>query len=81
LTGKNELTIEKLDNALPESCRIVKKAEAYFNTLPESIPEYSHFFPANWLFQNQDILVDDDDAVEQSLSNYEKLFQKLNEFI
>lgn len=52
LKGGQELDPAKLLAADPNTERQVKKAEAYFNVLPEPTPLYSHFTPASWLLVN-----------------------------
>jgi hypothetical protein len=56
----------------------VKKAEAYFNVLPEPTPLYSHFTPASWLLMNPGILAGDAEPVLKTLERAEVLFGSLN---
>jgi len=81
LTGKYKLTEDKLENADTKTPRLVKKAEAYFKLLPESIPMLDHYTPSQWLLENPSALDGDDPAVLNTLNRVEKLFEALNELI
>lgn len=56
LKGKQALDEAKLVGADTNTERLVKKAEAYFNVLPDTIPVYNHFHPAAWLLENPELL-------------------------
>jgi energy-coupling factor transporter ATP-binding protein EcfA2 len=58
--------------------RQVKQAEALFNLMDSSIPEFDHFTPASWLLNNQDLLSKDRAAVNESLDRFEQAFKALN---
>ncbi|GAA5007318.1 AAA family ATPase [Pseudoluteimonas lycopersici] len=58
--------------------RQVKQAEALFNLMDSSIPEFDHFTPASWLLNNQDLLSKDTAAVNESLDRFEQAFKALN---
>ena len=83
LEGENLLDEDKLINAKAkdDTTRLVKKAEAYFNLLPDDIPVFSHLRPADWLFKNPDTLLQDDENIKEILDRFEKLFKKLNGFL
>ena len=81
LKGKDTLNKEKLIKAENGTKRLVKKAEAYFKLLPNDIPEFNHFRPADWLIRNTDTLLQDDENVEETLDRFEELFKKLNGFL
>ena len=83
LEGKNLLDESNLINAKAkdDTTRLVKKAEAYFNLLPNDIPEFNHFRPADWLIRNTDTLSQGDENVEKILDRFEKLFTKINGFL
>ncbi|RLA43810.1 MAG: hypothetical protein DRR42_21265 [Gammaproteobacteria bacterium] len=81
LSGGNKLTVAKLDAADEKTPRLVKKAEAYFKLLPESIPMLDHYTPSQWLLQNPKMLDGDDKAVLDTLDRAEKLFEALNKLI
>jgi predicted ATP-dependent endonuclease of OLD family len=78
LGGKSALDEQKLSEADSNTRRLVKKAEAYFRTLPETIPMFDHFTPASWLLSNPAILGTSDDAVLKTLDRAEELFKILN---
>lgn len=81
LTGKNIITHKRLDEALNTTERIVKKAEAAFNLLPDTIPELDHFSPASWLINNPDFLSGDRESLKISLDNFEQVFKTFNALI
>ncbi|QQN73618.1 AAA family ATPase [Croceicoccus sp. YJ47] len=76
LTGDNRLTAETLDVAHPSE-RLVQKAEAYFRTLPDTIPTYDHYSPSEWLLIHPNIL-DESAGCEATLAKAEPLFTRLN---
>ncbi|MCL3882668.1 AAA family ATPase [Marivita sp. GX14005] len=80
LTGEHEITGAKLA-ASEGAPRQVKQAEAYFRILPEDIPEYSHFRPADWLIRNPTILEGDDAAILTTLERAEKVFSVYNRML
>jgi len=76
---KNEaLTEKKLDEADKATTRLVKKAEAYFKLLPESIPMLDHFAPAAWLVRNAALLDATTTDVEETLTRAEAVFKTFN---
>jgi len=81
LKGKYKLTIEKLESADKNTSRLVKKAEAYFKLLPETIPIYNHYTPSLWLMQNPSFFDGDGSDVLSTLSKAEALFEALNKLI
>lgn len=80
LTGKNKLTVEKLNAAAPTP-RLVKKAEAYFNLLPANMPTFSHFTPAAWLVRHGEILDPANTEVTKTLDMAEKVFKVFNDLL
>lgn len=58
--------------------RHVKQAEALFNLMDSTVPEFDHFTPASWLLNNQDLLSEDSAPVGESLDRFEKAFKALN---
>ncbi len=80
LKGENLLTVEKLDAADAGTCRIVKKAEAYFRVLPADIPEFSHYEPAAYLLQHPKMLSGSSKAVKDTLDRFEKVFERVGAF-
>ena len=79
LAGEQLLTVEKLEAADTTTPRLIKKAEAYFRILPDTIPMLDHYTPAAWLFENQGILQNDNVAVGETLARAENLFAAVNE--
>ena len=61
--------------------RQVKKAEAYFNLLPDDIPTFSHFRPADWLIKNSGVLSVDSVDVNETLDRAEKVLAIYNEML
>lgn len=78
LTGEHLLTIEKLMAADEHTSRLVKKAEAYFRLLPESIPVFDHYRPAEWLIEHPDFLDGEGRAQTVTLDRAERLFEAIN---
>jgi hypothetical protein len=58
--------------------RQVKQAEALFNLMDSSTPEFDHFTPASWLLNNHDLLSKDSLPVNESLDRFEQAFKALN---
>ena len=73
----HRITTEKLDQDT-STTRLVKKVEAMFNVMPESIPVFDHFTPAAWLIRNPAILTGESEAIQQALSVAERIFATLN---
>lgn len=78
LPDDKKLTAKSLDDADKNTVRLVKKAEAAFNVLPETFPTFDHFTPAAWLTNNLSTLDGDDKAVKTTLERAEKMFASLN---
>lgn len=78
LKDSYELTAAKLDEADKGTSRLVKKAEAYFKLLPDTIEMMDHFAPAAWLVRNGQILEMDTSDVNETLENAEKTFKIFN---
>lgn len=81
LKGEHALTIKKLEEADPNTERLVKKAEAYFRVLPDSIPMFSHYAPALHLLKNPEILDGDDKKCSTTLERFEAAFDRIAKFI
>jgi hypothetical protein len=60
---------------------LVKKAEAFFRTLPPETPEFDHFTPSAWLFQNLEVLKSEDEAVTKTLDRAETVINALNKLL
>lgn len=78
LKGAYKLDPKKLMDAEPNTVRQVKKAEAYFNVLPESIPLFNHFDPAAWLLSHPTFLSGNSEPVTSTLDRAEVMFKALN---
>ena len=53
-------------------------AEAHFRVLPEEIPQYSHYRPADWLIRNSTVLDGDTTEVTETLEKAEKVIAVYN---
>lgn len=78
LSGKNKLTPKSLEEADASTVRLVKKAEAAFKLLPQTIPMYDHFTPSAWLIRNHSALDGAKKEIESTLGKAETLFKTLN---
>jgi hypothetical protein len=78
LPDANRLTPKILDDADRGTVRLVKKAEAAFNVMPESISTFDHFTPSAYLIRNPAVLDGTNRAIEATLARAEKLFETLN---
>ncbi|MDE8349384.1 MAG: AAA family ATPase [Acidocella sp.] len=81
LKDGHELTVEKLEAADTTTTRIVKKAEAYFKLLPNTIPEYSHYDPSLYLLQHPELLKGKGKPVQESLARFISAFERIAKFI
>jgi predicted ATPase len=81
LDAKYRLTGASLDKADSSTVRLVKKAEAAFNVLPEHLPTFDHFIPSAWLIRNLTVLDGDTPATIATLERAEKLFRAVNAVI
>ncbi|MBY3043184.1 AAA family ATPase [Rhizobium ruizarguesonis] len=78
LSDDKALDAKKLIEADAGTERLVKKAEAYFNLLPDTVPVFNHFTPAQWLLQNAQALANDEDPTSRTLDRAEHLIKTLN---
>lgn len=78
LPENSTMTKDSLLAADENTDRLVKKAEAFFNVLPDDIPVYDHFYPSSWLISNPDILQDEEPAIAATLERAEELFKAIN---
>lgn len=81
LPSTHLLTADKLENADSATPRMIKKAEAYFRVLPESIPEFDHYRPAEWLIENPAFLNVEKESVIKTLDRAEPLIVAINGFL
>jgi len=78
LSGKDEVTAQKLIDADPNTTRLVKKAEAYFRVLPPKAPEFDHYTPAEWLFKHPDLLTGNSAEVVETMTRAEAVIKALS---
>ena len=71
------LTIDKV-NSIAATTRIVKRVEALFRLMPDTVPIFNHFAPASWLIHNLGALEGESEAVERSLAKAERVFDTYN---
>ena len=81
LKGSNKLTVKKLLSANTSTERLVKKAEAAFRVMPETIPTFNHFRPAAWLVRNPKVLEKKSAPIEQTLNQAESIFDIYNSLL
>ena len=80
LPESHRVTTETLDQDT-STTRLVKKVEAMFNIMPESIPVYDHYTPAAWLIRNPDMLTGESEAIRRTLSVAERIFEAVNSLL
>lgn len=80
LKGKQAITTAKLAEA-DGAPRQVKQAEAYFRVLPDTVPEYSHYRPADWLIRNPQVLEGEGADILSTLEKAEKVFEVYNSML
>ncbi len=80
LNAEHKITPEKL-NQYSKSIRQAKRIEKHFNTLPDHIPEFNHYRPAEWLIRNGTILSKKSDAVDRTLETAENIFAIYNKLL
>lgn len=81
LTGKHALTTKKLEEADKSTTRLIKKAEAYFKVLPDSIDMLDHFTPAAWLVRHGEVLDVTSSEVDETLNRAEAVFKVFNDLL
>lgn len=72
--------LQQLNVTNPGTERIVKDVEEAFRLLPQSTPEFDHFFPASFLIENPSTLKSLPGHAE-ALDRFEKLFTDLNKLL
>ena len=74
------VTVEKLaeDTSTP---RLVKKVEAMFRVMPQTIRMFDHFMPAAWLIRNPDLLAEESQPIEATLLVAEQVFETFNHLL
>ena len=81
LKGKDKLTAKKLDEADEHTVRAVKKAEAYFRVLPDTIPTFSHYDPAYYLLTHPELLDESNKSVQKTLDTFQTAIERINAHI
>jgi hypothetical protein len=76
LTGKEKLTAKSLDETDTGTERLVKKAEAAFKVMPDTIPMFDHFTSAGWLIRNPAVLDGASKDVEATLAVRKSCFRR-----
>ena len=72
-----QITVDEL-NQHTSTTRSVKKVEAMFNIMPDTIPTYDHFTPAAWLIRNPGFLKKESEPMNRTLSVAERIFKTFN---
>ena len=80
LPEPHRVTTEKLDQDTANT-RLVKRVEAMFAIMPESIPEFDHFTPAAWLIRNPAMLTGESEGIRRTLAVAEKIFETFNSLL
>ena len=77
LPEDHRVTVDKLneDTTTP---RVVKKVEAMFKLMPETIPMFDHYTPADWLIRNPDVLSEESEQIERTFLVAERVFETFN---
>ena len=78
LEGSHILTIDKVNSVDLTTTRMVKRVEALFRLMPDTIPIFNHFTPASWLISNLGALEEKPEALARTLSVAEKVFDEYN---
>ena len=71
------LTVYKV-NSKAGTPRMVKRVEALFRVMPDTVPIFNHFAPASWLVRNPGALEGTSVAVERTLAVAERVFDTYN---
>ena len=77
---EHELSVEKLME-LEGTPRIVKRAEELFRLMPDSVAEFDHFRPSQWLLENSTVIDNESAALNTTLVRFEALFKTFNSLI
>ena len=80
LPEEHRVTTQKLDQDT-STTRLVKKVEAMFNVMPESIPVFDHYAPAGWLIRNPGMLTGESQAIRRTLSVAEQSVVTFNSLL
>jgi energy-coupling factor transporter ATP-binding protein EcfA2 len=77
----HEVTVAKLEATDTTTPRLVKKAEALFRVMPDTVDSFNHFAPADWLLRNPDLLDANTPAVSETLGRAEVIFKTFNKLL
>jgi len=77
LPARHKLTPRKLANVESQTDRLVKRAEAHFRLLPDTIPTFSHYLPALHLLRHPELLDKDTPALRETLDRFEAAFSRI----
>ena len=80
LSESRRVSVETL-NKNTSTPRVVKKVEAMFQLMPDTVPLFDHFTPAAWLIRNPDVLTGESTPVEQTLNVAENVFKTFNRLL
>jgi energy-coupling factor transporter ATP-binding protein EcfA2 len=80
LASSGRIDEAKLLAEVPQTERIVKKAEACFRVLPAA-PEFDHYTPAAWLLRNPAFLEGDSEPILKSLERAESVIAAANSML
>ena len=80
LPEEHRVTTQKLDQDT-STTRLVKKVEAMFDVMPESIPVFDHYTPAGWLIRNPGMLTGESQAIRRTLSVAEQIVVTFNSLL
>lgn len=78
LDAVHALTTQTLEAADTGTVRLVKKTEAAFRVMPETIPTYDHFTPSAWLVRNPQALDGNTAEINATLDRAEAMFKAVN---
>ena len=77
LPARHKLSPRKLANVESQTERLVKRAEAHFQLLPDTIPTFSHYHPALHLLRHPELLDNDSPAMKETLNRFEAAFSRI----
>ncbi|MEO1606764.1 MAG: AAA family ATPase [Pseudomonadota bacterium] len=81
LNGNDKLSAKKLQEANEKTARAVKKAEAFFRMLPDTIPTFSHYDPAYHLLTHPELLDEKRRSVQNTLDTFQEAIERINAHI
>ncbi|MDH7802418.1 MULTISPECIES: ATP-dependent endonuclease [unclassified Rhizobium] len=81
IPATNEITLARMESEGGESPRLLKKVESCMRLMPPETPEFNHYTPAAWLFQNPGLLDGDTNDVLATLERAETVIKALNKLL